>query len=79
MGFVGFRAVRGVVVHGDAPGSEDHHKSGGGIFGPCVRPLRHAHRVNPTSHGRFISVPPRPPTSLVNLIVPADLDINTVI
>lgn len=74
MGFVltGFRAVRGVVGHGDALGSEDHHESRGGAFGPRVRPLRHAHRVHPTSHGRLISVPPCSPTSLVSLIVPTD-------
>ncbi len=76
--FIGFRAVRGVVGHGDAPGSEDHHESRGGVFGTCVRPLRHAHRVHPTSHGRFVGVPPRSPTSLVSLIVPADLDVHDV-
>lgn len=71
-----FRAVGGVVGHGDAPGSEDHHESGGGVFSPCVRPLRHAYRVHPTSHGRFISVPSRSQTSLVSLIVPTDLKIQ---
>lgn len=74
--FVGFRAVRGVVVDGDAPGSEDHHESRGGVSGPCVRPLCHPHRVHPTSHGRLISVPPRSPTSLVSLIIPTDLDVH---
>lgn len=71
-----FRAVRGVVGHGDASGPEDHHQSRGGVFSPRVRPLRRAHRVHPTSHGRFISVPPRSPTSLVSLIVPSDLNIH---
>lgn len=55
--------------HGDAPGYEDHHKSRGGLVGPRVRPLCHAHRVHPTSHGRLIGVPPCSPTSLVGLIL----------
>jgi len=69
-----FRAVRGAVGHGDAPGSEDDHESGGGVFSPRVRPLRRAHRVHPARHGRLISVPPRSPAALVRLIVPADLN-----
>ena len=62
--------------HGDAPGPEDHHQSRGGVIGPCVRPLRRAHRVHPARHGRFISVPPRSPTSLVSLIVSPYLNIH---
>lgn len=65
--FLGCRAVRGVVGHGDAPGSEDHHKNGDTVFGPRVRPLRHAHRVHPAGHGRLVGVPPRPPPPLVSL------------
>lgn len=53
--------------HGDAPGSQDHHESWGGVSGPCVRPVRHAHCVHSTSHGGVISVPPCSPTSLVGL------------
>lgn len=64
---IGFRAVRGVVDHGDAPGSEDHHKSGGSVLGPCVWPLCRAHRVHPASHGRPVSVPPCSPPPLVSL------------
>lgn len=65
--FFCLRAVRGVVGHGDAPGSEDHYKSGSSASGPSVRPLRHAHSVYPSSHGRFISVPPCSPPPLVSL------------
>lgn len=53
--------------HGDAPGFQDHHKSRGGVSGPCVRPFRHAHCVDPAGHGRLISVPPCSATSLVSL------------
>lgn len=60
--------------HGDAPRPEDHHKSGGGAFGPCVRPLRHAHRVHPAGHGRLVSVPTCSTTALVGLIVLTNAD-----
>ena len=65
---VGFhRAVRGVVVHGDASGSEGHHKSRGPVFGACVWPLCRAHRVHPARHGRLVGVPPCSPPPLVSL------------
>lgn len=60
------------MVHGDAPGPEDHHESRGGVSGPRVRPLRYAHRLHPAGDGRSIGVPSRSSTSLVSLIVPSD-------
>lgn len=62
------------MVHGDAPGPEDHHESRGGVSGPRVRPLRHAHRLHPAGDGRSVGVPSRSPTSLVSLIIPTDPD-----
>lgn len=71
-----FRAVRGVVGHGDASGPEDDHEGGGGVFSSRVRPLRCAHRVHPAGDGGFISFPPRSEIALVSLPVPTDLNIH---
>lgn len=65
------------MVHGDAPGPEDHHASRGGVSGPRVRPLRHAHRLHPAGDGRSVGVPSRPPTSLVSVIAPTAPDVHS--
>lgn len=53
--------------HGDAPRSEHLLQSGRRASGPRVRPLRCAHGVDPTSHGRLVSIPPCSPPPLVSV------------